>query len=162
MTGYDTKTGKGLFLCPLHDRGFTGVTVAKDLAHVIKSLWAETPERQGTKILPTPPQKDILALAAQYLSMNTSVPSAKTETRYRKQSPILASVSMYGFNFRGRSNCASRNSRTYVALFGRLVGWLVASFFRSLVIGWSHFRALFVTDIISERVVYLLICRRFN
>jgi len=29
MTGYDTKTGKDLY--PLHDSGFTGVTVAKDL-----------------------------------------------------------------------------------------------------------------------------------
>jgi len=76
MTGYDTETGKGL--CPLHDSGFTGVTVAKDLAHVFRALWAETPERQWTKILPTPPQKDTLALAAQYLSVSTAVPSAKT------------------------------------------------------------------------------------
>jgi len=75
MTGYDIKTEKGQ--CPLHDRGFTGVTLAKDLAHVIKSLWAEPPERQGTKILSTAPPKDILARAAQYVSVNTSVPSAK-------------------------------------------------------------------------------------
>jgi hypothetical protein len=94
MNGYDTKTGKGL--CPLHDRGFTGLTVAKDLAHVIKSLWAETPERQWTKILPNPPQKDVMAFAAQYFCVKTAVPSNERETRYRKQSPIFASICKYG------------------------------------------------------------------
>jgi hypothetical protein len=42
-------------------------------------------------------------------------------------------------NCRGRSNCASRNCRTYVALVGRLFGWLVASFIRCCLVGWSHF-----------------------
>jgi len=44
----------------------------------------------------------------------------------------LASVSMYGLT-------SERNSRTYVALVGRLVGCLVGSFGRWCLVGWSHF-----------------------
>jgi len=125
MARYDTKTGKGP--CPLHDRGFTWVTLVKDLAHVIRLPWAETPERQWTKILPTPSQKDILALAAQYLSMNTLVHSAK------KGNPLSQGKSQTCF---GRH--AWLNFRAEFPLLCSS-GWLVGSFGRWCLVGWSHF-----------------------